>query len=216
MTALIIILSIILFFLILLLCPVTVYAYFEDELTAKVRYLFITYKIHQKPEEEKRKLADGTEEIEKKVKTNETKSRIKDIIEQKGLSGFLNIIKDFASIATETAKKLFSHMIINNISTDIAVADEDAAQTAILYGYVCTLVYTSIGLLVNNMKCRNYHINIVPDFQSKESRIRFEAKAHIQLLFLVSSGLSALLRSLKVLKAAKITLITQRNQKIKE
>jgi len=214
MTALIITFSIVLFIFILLLCPVTAYARFENELTAKIRYLFISYKILPQPEETKGK---GTEEEKKeKPKTNETKSKIKDIIEQKGLSGFLSLIKDFASIVTGTAKKTFSHMVISNISTDISVADEDAAQAAILYGCVCTVVYPSIGLLVNNMKCRKYHINIVPNFQSKESKIRFEAKAHIQLLFLVSSALSALIQSLKVLKAAKISSKTQSKQKIKE
>ena len=153
---------------------------------------------------------------EKKEKSNGTKSKIKDIIEQKGLCGFLNIIKDVAAIATGSAKKIFSHIVIHNISTNIAVADGDAAQTAILYGHICTVVYTSIGILVNNVKCRKYHINIVPDFQSKESRIDFELKAHIRLLFLVSSGLTALLRTLKVLSAAKITSKVKRKQKIKE
>ena len=214
MTALFIILCIVLFFLILFLCPVTVYAHFENELTAKVRYLFINYKIFPQPQ--KAEVQVSEEDKKEKAKADDTKSKIKGIIEQKGLSGFLSIIKDFASIATGTAKKLFFHMIIDNISTDIAVADEDAAQTAILYGYVCAVVYPSMGLLVNGMKCRKYHINIVPDFQSKESRIRFEVKSHIKLLFIVSSGLSALIQSLKVLKAAKFTSKKSKKTKIKE
>lgn len=216
MTALIVLLCIILFFLILLLCPVTVHAKFETELTVKIKYLFFQYKIlPQAPEIEKPK-EKAEEKTEKKEKTDSTKSKIQDIIRQKGLSGFLNLIKEFASIATGTLKRLFSHMVINHISADIAVADEDAAQAAILYGYVCSVVYTSFGLLVNNMKCRKYHINIVPDFQSKESRIRFEFKAHIQLLFLVSSGLSAMTRSLKILKAFKTTSKNKKENKIKE
>ena len=215
MTALIIILCVVLFFVILLLCPVTVSARFENDLTAQVRYLFIRYQILPQPEKTKVPQPEEKKE-EKKEKSNGTKSKIKDIIEQKGLCGFLNIIKDFAAIATGTAKKIVSHIVIQNISTNIAVADGDAAQTAILYGNVCTVVYTSIGILVNNVKCRKYHINIVPDFQSKESRIDFEVKAHIQLLFLVSSGLTALIRFLKVLSAAKITSKVKRKQKIKE
>jgi hypothetical protein len=214
MTALIIILCLVLFFFILLLCPVTVYAHFEDELTAKIRYLLVSYKIFPRPKEEKAKAEE--EEKKEKTKTDETILKIKDIIKQKGLSGFLSMIKEFASIATGTGKKIFSHMIINNISTDIVVADEDAAQTAIIYGYVCGVVYTSMGLFVNNMKCREYHINIVPNFQSKEYKIRFEVKAHIRLLYFVSFGLSALIESLKILKAARLTSNIRRKQKIKE
>ena len=203
MTALMVVLGIMLFFFILLLCPVHVSMHFEDELSAKVRYLFISYKIFPRP---KKAEAEKEEKVQEKKETdNDAKSRIRGIIKQKGLSGFLNIIKEFASIATGTAKKLFSHMVIDYISTDISVADEDAAQTAILFGGVCAVVYTPIGVLVNNVKCKQYHINIVPNFQAKACKIRFDFKAHILLLFLVSFSLSVLLQSLKVIKTIKQT-----------
>ncbi len=205
MTALIVILCIILFFFILLLFPVTVYVTFEDELTAKVRYLFFRYKISPQPEKSEEKEKKDNEQEEEKQQKNDIKSKIKGIIEQKGLSGFLNIIKEFVSIGTGAAKKLFSHIVINNISVNISVADEDAAQTAICYGYTCSVVYPAMALLVNNMKCKKYDINIVPNFDEKESRVRFKTKAHIQLLFIFSSAIPALYKSFKVLKAAKIT-----------
>jgi Protein of unknown function (DUF2953). len=203
-TALIIIASVLLFFLILLLCPVTVYAHYENEAEVKIRYLFFRYTVVPQPAEEKEEKQEPEKKEENIEKTDETESVIRDIIKQRGLSGFLHIVKRLASIATGTAKKMLSHMVIDRISTDIAVADGDAAQTAILYGNVCSVVYTSFGVLVNNMKCKDYHINIVPDFQSEESRIRFDGKVHILLLFLVSYGLSALIKFLKVLKETGI------------
>lgn len=204
MTALIVVLGIVLFLLILLLCPVHVYAAYENELSAKIRYLFISYKIAPSPQKAEADAQENKEKTEKQT-GNDTKSRIRGIIEQKGLSGFLDIIQEFASIATGAAKKLFSHLVIDMISTDISVADEDAAQTAILFGGICAAVYTPMGMLVNNLKCKQYHINIVPNFQAKECKIRFHFKAHILLLFLVSSSLSALFKSLKVFKAIKQT-----------
>lgn len=204
MTALWIVLGIILFLVILLLCPVHVYASFENEFSAKVRFLFIRYKVFPLPQKAEEKAEEVEEKIEKKA-GNAAKSRIRGIIEQKGLSGFLDIIKEFASIATGTAKKLLSHMVIDIISTDISVADEDAAQTAILFGGVCAAVYTPMGILVNNLKCKEYHINIVPNFQAKDCKIRFNFRAHILLLFLVSSSLAALLQSLRVFKTIRQT-----------
>lgn len=207
MTALIIILCIILFFFILLLFPVTVYADFEDELTAKVTYLFIHYKILPQPEKPARKEEEKKKEGQKEEKQqeNDTILKIKGIIKQKGLSGFLNIIKEFVSIGTGSAKKLFSHIVINNISVDIAVADEDAAQAAIFYGYTCSVVYPAMALLVNNVNCKKYHIHINADFNENESKVQFKIKAHIQLLFIFSSALPAFFKSLKVFKEAKIS-----------
>ena len=207
MTALIIILSILFFFFLLLLCPVTVHASFEDEFTAKVTYLFFRYKILPQPEkaEADKEENEDNEQKEEKQQKNDIKSKIKGIIEQKGLSGFLNIVKEFAAIGTGAAKKLFSHIVINDISVNIVVADEDAAQAAIYYGYTCSVVYPAMSLLVNYMKCKQYHINIAPHFNEKESRVQFKVKAHIQLLFIFSAAIPALLKTIKVVKTAKIT-----------
>ncbi len=205
MTALWIVLGILLFLFILLLCPVHLYATFENEFRTKVRYLFITYKVYPQPEETKPEQAQEVKEKKEKQAENDAKSRIRGIIEQKGLSGFLEILKEFASIATGAAKKLFVHFIIDYISTDVSVADEDAAQTAILFGGICAAVYTPMGMLVNNLKCKEYHINIVPNFQAKECKIRFHFRAHISLLFLISSSLAAFLQSIKVFKSIRQT-----------
>nr|WP_319488049.1 DUF2953 domain-containing protein [uncultured Caproiciproducens sp.] len=212
MIALMIILGIILFIFALLLCPISVYARFENEFSAKVSYLFISYKIPSQPQAAEKMEKTGEEKSEEK---NDAYSKIKDIIRQKGLSGFLNIISEFASIATGAAKKIFSHIVIHNISVDISVADEDAAQAAICYGYTCSVVYTAMGLFVNNVKCKDYHIHIVPDFNEKESRILFTCKVKIKLLFILSSMLPALLKFLKVLMKAKInpTKITKTTDK---
>ena len=84
MTALIIILCILFFFFILLLFPVTVSASFEDEFAAKVTYLFIHYKILPQSEKAEQKQETTDEEKEKKKQGNDTLSKIKGIIKQKG------------------------------------------------------------------------------------------------------------------------------------
>lgn len=209
MNALQIVFIIILFFGILLVCPVTVKMRFENEFTATIRYLFFRYKIRPEPkapEQEEEKV--GKEKTEEK---EDTKSKIKEIIKQKGLSGFLSIISEFASVATGAAKKLFSRLTIQNISVDIAVANEDAAQAAIYYGYTCSVVYTAMGILVANKNCKRYHIDIVPDFNRKESRILFQCKIRIKLFSILTSLLPALIQSLKIYKAAKANPKTPNN-----
>ena len=125
------------------------------------------------------------------------------MIEQKGLPGFISFVKELADIAAGFAKKLFVHLVFSNISADIVVASENAAQTALNYGYVCAAVTPAMSALIGNCKCKKYHISLVPDFDEKECRIAFFAKARIKLLFLVSFGLSALIQVLKVMKSEK-------------
>lgn len=202
MTALWVILGICLFFLLLLLCPVFIYASYDEELNAKVRFLFVKIQVYPRPDKEK---PSEQEEAEKKEKdTNDTeKSKIKGILEQKGLSGFLNILKEAGSIVTEAAKKWISHLVIDHLFLDVTVADPDAAQAAILYGEVCAGVYTPIGILLNTVKCNQYHINVVPNFQKKKCEIQFQLKVHILLLFLLTAALKALAQSLKLIKKIK-------------
>lgn len=205
MTALIVIACILLFFFLLLLCPLHIYAAYENELSARIRLLLFTFKILPQPEEKEEELKEAAKEKIEKVKDEDTLSKIRGIIQQKGLSGFLNLIQEIASIATGAAKKFFSHIVIDSIFINVSVADEDAAQAAILYGGVCAGIYTPMGLLLSNMKCKRYHINVVPNFQEKECKINFELKSHIRLLFVISLLLSALLKSLKVYKKIKST-----------
>ncbi len=210
MIVLVIILAVL---ILLLICPVSLTAQYDSELQAKIKYLFFSYKLDSNNKDEAASEAEEKEkEVEKKVKTNDTIEKIKDIIKQKGLSGFLSIIKEFSSVVVGAARKLFSHMIIDSLTTNVAVADGDAAETAILYGNVCSVVYTCMGILIHNLKCKDYHIHIVPDFQSSESRIQFRFKAHIKLCFLITAGLVAFYRFIKAMKLLK-TPVKATNEK---
>lgn len=202
MTAIWIIFGVLLLFLFLLLCPVVVYVDYDAEPTVKVRFLLVKVTLYPRPEKEKPAGQEKTED-RKKNEENPAKSKIKGILEQKGLSGFLEILREFASATSDTAKKGISHLVIDRLFLDLTVSDPDAAQTAILYGEVCAAVYTPMGILLNKLKCRQYHLNIVPDFQKKKCEIRFSLKAHILLLFLVTAALKAPLQSLKIFKKIK-------------
>jgi len=202
MTALIITLCILLLFAILLVCPVTIRAAFETQLSAKVRYLFISYTIVPQKEKDSKK-AKKKAEGQKAEKKEDNKSKIKGILKQKGLGGFLSLVKEFTGIATESAKRLLKHLVISNISTEIIVATEDAAQTALNYGYVCAVIYPTFSVIIGNCKCKKYNIRVVPDFDKSESEVAFSVKASVKLFFIISAALSALFNFLKIMKSAK-------------
>lgn len=206
MTALWIILGIFSVLLLLLFCPISVTAEYQNELSLKIRYLFFTYRApSSKPEKEKQAATKEEKQPEEHKKT-----KLQEILEQKGLSGFLHMLKEMAGIAASTARKVASHLVFTRFRLEIIVADEDAAQAAVQYGYVCGGVSAAMSVFLHNCKCKRYHIHITPDFDRKESSVVFSTKVKIKPLFLGISGLHALVRLVRIrMQAAKETAAVQ-------
>lgn len=100
MTALYIVGGIAAFIAFLLACPVTLRAAFRDEFSARAGYLFFHYTIAPRPPRKKEAKPQKEEKPEK--------SKLRLLLEQKGLSGFLSILQEAAKIASGMAKRLFS------------------------------------------------------------------------------------------------------------
>jgi hypothetical protein len=195
MTALWVFLWMSVVFGVLLACPVRIRAGFEDGFSAQVRFLFFRYRIYPRPEQKKEKPAKEEEERKK--------PKIPDIIREKGLSGFLGILKELARIASGTARRVLARFCIDSFELDAAVCGSDAAHAAVNFGAVCSAVYSAAGVLAGCMKFRDRSINIVPDYNGSESRVRFRLRAHVRLFFLVSALLWGLAHSGGLLKALK-------------
>lgn len=208
MTALWIVLGIFGVLLLLLLWPISVTAEYQNELSLKIRYLFFTYRApSSKPEKEKQAARK-----EEKQPAEHKKTKLQEILEQKGLSGFLHMLKEMAGIAASTAKKVASHLVFTRFRLEIVVADEDAAQAAVQYGYVCGGVSAAMSVFLHNCKCKRYHVHIIPDFDQKESSVVFSCKVKIKPLFLGISGLHALVRLVRIrMQNAKEKTAVQQN-----
>lgn len=198
MTALWVILGICLCILVLLFCSVSVFVAFENEFQVTVRYLFLKFQLYPKIENTKKQQKKPSEKPEKDENIP-SKSKIRGILEQKGLSGLINLLREAASAAAEAAGKWIRHLVIDQLYVEVTVADQDAAQAAVLYGEVCAGIYTPLGFLLNQVTCRQYHINVVPDFQKKKCEARCRIDFHISLLHLLAPALKALIRFLKII-----------------
>lgn len=180
---------------VLTLCPVTVEAAFRDELFLRVGYLFFHYTVApKKPPKKKKK-----KEPEEKPKKN----RIAELYRAKGLSGFLKILGEAAKVAGGAAKGIFTHMVFARFRLQIRVAGEDAAKTAVDYGYVCGAVGSATSLLLGHAKCRDCRVGVVPDFRAEKSSVDFDMKARIMVFFLLQTVMRALIQSVRVIKTAK-------------
>lgn len=204
MIALIVSLSVIggifLIFAIVLACPVIVDVQFKDSFLVKIKVLGIPITVFpqkEKPQTEEKKVKKEKKKKPEKEKTGKF-SKIKGILESKGLSGLLDFFKELAGVAAGTGKKLFSHLVIYQLSVDISISNEDAAKTAIQYGQACAVVYPAMSMITTVAKCKQSHVCVIADFDDKKTKADFRLKAGMRPIFVLTAGISGLIRLIKV------------------
>ncbi len=207
---------IIILILLLLFCPVAVKISFDDELKLSAGYFFPLIRIplagseeedpekarkkaekQRKKEEKKRKKAEKNKDKAEQTE-EEKKPSLFSRIKSKGFDGIIELLKELAGIVTSTVKKITSHLVIYKMDLELAIASEDAAQTAMNYGYVCSAVFPLISIIEQNVKKCRHRENIYPVFTKTDTEVYFVLKFRILPVFLLSALLSALFRSLKI------------------
>ena len=186
---------IVLILALLLASPVSVSASFEQELTVTARYLFLRFRLlPQKEKKPARKKKEEKPEAEKPQEPASKKS-FRDILKKRGVSGLLELLSEAASLAGSVLRRFFSHVRVSQFDLFLAVATEDAAETALLYGRACAAAYPAVSALMQACGCRRFGVSVVPDFQRSKSEVRFRMRARISLFYILREGLSALLRA---------------------
>jgi hypothetical protein len=190
MTALYVVLGILAALLLLLWCPLVLTISYEEAVRAKVQYLFIVYPIAppKKKKPRKEKQPPKKEKTEKPGK----KSAIREIIDQKGLGGFLTMMRELARMAGVVLKRLCRHMVVKKFRLSVTICGEDAADTALRYGGACAVLYPAVSAIVSNTKCEHYQVEVHPAFNGEKEEIQFLFKARVALLFVLGSALAAL------------------------
>lgn len=217
-----VILAVLLLLAAAMLIPLRVTVKYTDSIELVLKFLFI--KIPLVPREEKSKNKEKSKIKKKKKTLNKTEatskkrkngsqtdgsteektegddekgskiSQLKDLYKQHGLSGLINIFRELARLAGDTLKPLFKRVRLNRLDLDVCVAKDNAADTAVYFGYVCSAVYPALSVLLNVIRFEDYSVNIKPDFDKKESEIMLYAEISVMTCFAVYALLYALIR----------------------
>lgn len=174
----------------LLFCPVSLEARYEEQLTARVGFLFFHYTVLPVKKDE-------TEKREEKEEKQKKPSKLKELLQQNGLSGFVQLLRALSRAAYGSLKKVLSHTVVQLFDLSMTVGGEDAAQTAIRYGEVCGAVFSALSVLFSKVKWKRREIHIAPDFQEGKNTVLFHIRVKIKLFFLISAALSAILSFIK-------------------
>ncbi len=199
MKALMIILGIIAVILILLMFPLKIWLDYGEETKLRAGYMFLKFTLYpEKPKKPKKKKPEKKKPEEEKPKEKKP-GMVKQLLDKHGVSGIIDILKEAAAIVTDVLKKLGRHLYITRLNIRICVAGEDAADTAIKYGYVCSAVYLPVSVLREHSVVKKHSIDISAGFLAEKTAAELELTAKIRLLFLIPAMLSALFKAVKLL-----------------
>lgn len=195
MIALYILLGFLAVCVLLLLLPITIRLEFETEqgFSGEVRYLFLRF-----PYPPKEEPTPAKQNKKEKAPEKEKNNPFQDIIKEKGFSAFLDFIRELGEIASGAAKKIFAHLTFQKLKLSVVVALEDAAETAIVYGAVCGIVYPAVSALLSVVRYKDYDATVTADFDKEEPVAILSCRATILLLFVVQAAVMALLRYIKL------------------
>ena len=224
MIALYIILAVIALIVILFSIKVSVTAVYDETFTLDIKWFFIKLRIYPEDEEKKakkeakkaekeQKKKNSKKEKPKKEKTEESaspKSNIfKDFYNNQGFAATVNLIRTAAAQLGGFLKGVYRAFVIENLTVLLKVsAGDDAAQTAVKYGKVCSAVYPAMGFICSNMKVKQYDVNVVPDFISAENTATFKLSLSVRPIKLTNAVIVLAFRLifkvlLKLLKGSK-------------
>ncbi len=189
--------------------PLRVKINFEDELSFKAYYSFFlvyTYPRAEVPGEEKEE--EPKEEPPKEEEKSEgTVDKLKRIIKQTGIKGFLNIIYELLKIVLSGGYKFLRRLKLTDADIYICTTDDNAADVAYGYGKLCAAVYPAVSVIYDFFRCKKGKITVDMDYDAEESTVKAYASFRITLFFALAIVLKmvckALPRIIKVLKSVK-------------
>ena len=209
MIVLIIILCVLAFFL---LQPLRVKIYFEEELSFKVYYSLIPVfsypKSESKQEDENETPEEEPQEDEKNEENGEgALGKLKKIIRQTGLKGFLNLIYELLKIVLSGGNRLIRRIKLTDADIYVCSTDDNAADAAYGYGKLCAAIYPATSAIYSFFRCKNGKVTVDMDYDAEDSVVKAYASLRITSLFALAIVLNmifkALPRIIRVLKNIK-------------
>lgn len=205
MTALIVIGCILLFIIFLLLSPLRLkFSYnqnteIKQKVLLSIHFLFFIYRIPIDAQEVET-AAEATLETGEDVSMT---TQILGIFKKNDLHTILKLLKLILREVKDTSKMFLSKLKLDECRFKMIVAGEDAAQTAINYGYACAGIYPVFSLLFEYIKCRKSDITVDVDFAKKDFEFDVLVNVHITLLFFIIGSVFALKRFMPIIRWVK-------------
>ena len=177
---------------------------FGEELDKELKYGLKAEKVENEIVDENGKKKKVKEKKQEQITEKQENALLK-FVKEKGISGVINILKQISKLATDTLKDLFKRITVTEFTLNVQVAGEDAADTAIKYGYCCSVIFPAVSAILSVVKYKERNVKIVPDFSDNpETKIDGKVIARIRICSLLCFAVTKLGKILKLLINYKI------------
>ncbi len=187
MVAVYVIVAVLALLLLLLFLPICLSLRYQENFSFSVRFAGILIPI--KPQKEKSE-QPKTEEVTPKQEKPKKKNFIAEYTKENGIAQTVAVICRFLQSAIEKSLWFFQKLKIRNLNFSLSVATKNAADTAVLYGSVCAVVYPFFSLVFEHLNCKSDHIDVSADFDNEQSKFLFSTDVKANLFLLLITALS--------------------------
>ena len=202
---LLVIVVVIAFVIILLNINIKIFMHYDDEkqLNCLVKYLFLKKVLIPQSEKSKRKKAKRR--IKRGRSPDEAISLSELYEDSDGLRGFIKSLAEIVKSLWSLLKAILNNATLKKLEFKMNVASDDAADTAVTYGYANAVVYPIVGAVLENvMKFDDYTVDINADFsEDAEPSAEFDFNLNIKLLHLLKALIDNMVATEAILKYTK-------------
>ena len=164
---------------IIVLSPVRINVSVNDIILVKVKFLFFsvyTFDSREKDEKENNEIVTETDNIQTKITKITGCSNNYDRL--------VLIIKTLKSLLCKF-QKLLKHTVIKKFNFNISISGNDAADTAVKYGKVCSVVYPLSTLLCECVNFKPDNISVYSNFNGGQTEFNLGFTVSTKLIYII-------------------------------
>ncbi len=167
---------------VVLLLPVNLNLLYDGDFEYKLKVAFVTLNLDKS---EKPKQKNKISNTPKKTEQKKEKSFFEKLTDKKGFVVAVKEIFAFVKDCTVPLKRFLKFVKLKDICLFIAVAGDDAAQTATNYGLVCSAVYPTLSFVEGFVNLQYKSVDVKADFENKKSNVTFSLKIKASVIFIL-------------------------------
>jgi len=173
-------LGVIVLLLLILLLPVHLHVFYHEKLVIRAGVLFINFTLYPRPPiSEKRKQKKAKKEKRKQAKEKEELSRAEEMLRSEGVLAVVHYYIEMTRLIGTALKRLVRTITVDKLILNLIVASDDASDTAVNYGRVCSVIYPAQALIESIVRVKKRDINIKPDFLLEKGNVNGEIRLHV-------------------------------------
>jgi len=154
----------------------------DNKVRLSIHYLWFRYVLM--PDEESNKYLKEEKLLKKgkKLKYDED-ATLEGIYKSKGIAGFIDVVKVSIKNTWNLLKSFIEIATIKDLQVKMNIVGEDAADTAIIYGYANSVIYPIVGAVLSNANdVKKYNVNLNADFsEGADSSIDISILASVKI-----------------------------------